>query len=124
MDAADPATIRADAAAMRARMLRDLPPHGPWDVKLMPGGQMEVEFVVQTALLLTPAARPAQTIRDAIAHLAAAGALTAAEAAVLTEADRLWRTIQGMLRITVGARPPADLPDAGRGRPAPRHRAL
>ena len=31
---------------------------------------------------------------------------------MLTEADRLWRTIQGMLRITVGPRPPPELPDA------------
>ena len=111
MDAADPKAIRPDAAAMRARMLRDLPPHGPWDVKLMPGGQIEVEFVVQTALLLTQSARPAQTVRVAIARLAEAGALPAADAVILTEADRLWRTIQGLLRITVGSRPPPALPE-------------
>ena len=112
MDAADPALLRPDAAAMRARMLRELPAHGPWDVKLMPGGQVEVEFVVQTRLLLTPSARPAPTIRVAIERLNAAGALTADEAGLLREADRLWRTIQGLLRITVGPRPPAELPDA------------
>ena len=111
MNGAERAAILPDAAAMRARMLRDLPPHGPWDVKLMPGGQIEVEFVVQTALLLTPAARPAQTVRVAIAHLGAAGALPEADAAILTEADRFWRTIQGLLRITVGSRPPPELPD-------------
>ncbi len=111
MDAADPASLRPDATAMRVRMLRDLPAHGPWDVKLMPGGQVEVEFVVQTGLLLTPLARPAQTIRAAVERLAAAGALTADEAAILREADRLWRTIQGLLRITVGPRPPPELPD-------------
>ena len=111
MDAADPAAIKPDAAAMRTRMLRDLPPHGPWDVKLMPGGQVEVEFVVQTALLLTPGARPAQTIRTAIGNLAAASALSTADAATLRDADHLWRTIQGLLRITIGARPPPELPD-------------
>ena len=110
--AANPATVRNDAAAMRSRMLRDLPAHGPWDVKLMPGGQVEVEFIVQTALLLTAAARPAPSIHVAIDRLAAAGALDAAETATLRQADRLWRTIQGMLRITVGARPPDTLPDA------------
>ncbi|MGE4048614.1 MAG: bifunctional [glutamine synthetase] adenylyltransferase/[glutamine synthetase]-adenylyl-L-tyrosine phosphorylase, partial [Acetobacteraceae bacterium] len=40
--AGDPARIRADAASMRARMLRDLPADGPWDVKQRPGGQVEV----------------------------------------------------------------------------------
>ncbi len=108
---ADPEKTRADATAMRMRMLRDLPPHGPWDVKLMPGGQIEVEFAVQTALLLTPAARPAPTIHVAIDRLAQAGALDAADTATLREADRLWRTVQGLLRITVGPRPPDTLPE-------------
>ena len=112
MAAAAPAAVRSDAAAMRARMLRDLPAHGFWDVKLRAGGQIEVEFVVQTALLLTAAARPATTIRMAIEHLADAGALTPPERALLAEADHLWRTVQGLLRITVGPRPPSDLPDA------------
>ncbi len=112
LDSGNVASVRGDAAAMRTRMLRDLPAHGPWDVKLMPGGQVEVEFIVQTALLLTPPARPAPTVHVAIDRLAAAGALDPAQTATLREADRLWRTIQGMLRITVGARPPDTLPDA------------
>ena len=41
--AGDAGRIRADAASMRARMLRDLPPDGAWDVKLRAGGQIEVE---------------------------------------------------------------------------------
>jgi glutamate-ammonia-ligase adenylyltransferase len=109
---ADAARVRPDAAAMRARMERELPATGKWDVKHRVGGQVDVEFVVQTGLLLTPAARPAPTIRAAIARLEAAGALTDAEAAILTEADHFWRTVQGMLRITIGARPPAELPEA------------
>ena len=114
MAGADPAAVRPDATAMRARMVRELPPHGPWDVKLMQGGQVEVEFVVQTALLLAPLARRdgLQTVHTAIGYLAAAGGLSPENAAVLTEADRLWRTIQGMLRITVGPRPPPEVPDA------------
>ena len=113
IDQADPAPVRTDATAMRLRMLRELPAHGPWDVKLMPGGQIEVEFIVQTALLLTEAARPATAIRVAVARLLAAGALSAAEAQTLREADRLWRTVQGMLRVTVGPRPPEAVPPAG-----------
>jgi [glutamine synthetase] adenylyltransferase / [glutamine synthetase]-adenylyl-L-tyrosine phosphorylase len=109
---ADPDTIRADAVAMRMRMLRDLPPHGPWDVKLRPGGQVEVEYIVQVLLLLHPRGRPATTTRVAIARLHRIGALDAAEAELLTEADRLWRTVQGMLRITVGPRAPDTLPAA------------
>ena len=108
----DPARVRPDAAAMRVRMLRDNPAHGPWDVKLMPGGQVEVEFIVQTALLLTPAARPAPTIRHAIDRLTDAGALDPEDGATLRAADWLWRTMQGLLRLTVGPQPPPTLPDA------------
>jgi glutamate-ammonia-ligase adenylyltransferase len=108
----DAAAIRADAVAMRARTLRDHPPQGPWDVKLRPGGQQEVEYVAQALLLITPEARPATATRVAIARLLKAGALTADEAALLTEADHLWRTVQGMLRITVGPRAPDVLPAA------------
>lgn len=33
---------------MRGRLLRDLPPDGPWDIKAMRGGLVEVEFVAQS----------------------------------------------------------------------------
>ena len=45
------------------------------------------------------------------------------DAALLIRADRVWRTVQGMLRITLGRAVPAELPEAparallrGRGR--------
>jgi glutamate-ammonia-ligase adenylyltransferase len=94
-----------DAAAMRARMLRDLPPEGPWDVKLMPGGLVEVEFVAQALQLTHAAARPsllAPTTRHVLAALGRAQLLPAQEAAALIRADRLWRTILGLIRLTVG----------------------
>lgn len=109
---AEPDAIRADAVAMRVRTLRELPARGAWDVKLRPGGQVEVEYIVQVLLLLHPKARPATTTRVAIARLHRIGALDAAEADLLTEADRLWRTVQGMLRIAVGPRAPDVLPPA------------
>jgi len=94
-----------DAAAMRRRLLRELPAEGPWDIKAMPGGLMEVEFIAQALQLRHAAATPAvlsPTTRTALARLAKAGALPAAEAALLIRADGLWRTILGMLRLTVG----------------------
>ena len=106
----DPAEILRDAAAMRVRMLRDLPAQGPWDAKLRPGGQVEVEFIVQSLQLLHGPVAP--TLRLAAAGLREAGHLSAEDAALLIRADRIWRTVQGMLRLTDGARPPADLSDA------------
>ena len=106
----DPAAILADAANMRARLLRDLPPSGPWDVKLCVGGQIEVEFIVQ-ALQLVHGPK-ATALRVAAAALRDAGHLSVEDAALLIRADHVWRTVQGMLRLTDGARPPVVLNDA------------
>ncbi|WP_309139489.1 bifunctional [glutamine synthetase] adenylyltransferase/[glutamine synthetase]-adenylyl-L-tyrosine phosphorylase [Siccirubricoccus sp. G192] len=103
----------ADAAAMRARMLRELPPEGPWDVKAMPGGLIEVEFIAQALQLRHAPAQPqilATTTRLALARLGQAGILPAEEAAALIAADRLWRTVIGLIRLTHGRSPEAALP--------------
>jgi len=49
---ADPAKIRADAAAMREEMARHKPPAGPLDIKLGPGGLVDLEFTVHTLQLV------------------------------------------------------------------------
>ena len=110
-DAGAPEKIRADAAAMRARLLRDLPPSGPWDVKLRPGGQIEVEFISQTLQLIHPSLAN-QTTRVALQNLADAGVLAEADAALLIRADRTWRSVQGLLRIAYGRSPPEPLSTA------------
>ncbi len=98
----DPDRTRADAAAMRGRLARELPPAGPWDVKMRPGGGIEVEFIAQT-LQLVHGVRPGQqATRVALRCLADEGRLPPATAAMLIQADRLWRTVQSMVRITVG----------------------
>lgn len=105
--------IRADAAAMRARLARDAPPASPWDVKLRAGGLVEVEFIVQVLELIHLRERPEvrhPTTRIAIDALAKAGFLEAQDAALLHRADRTWRTVQEILRITLGRLPRGDLP--------------
>jgi glutamate-ammonia-ligase adenylyltransferase len=105
--------VLADTAAMQARVRRDLPPSGPWDVKHRPGGQMTVEFIAQGLQL---AAGPARrrvlhtTTRTALHALAGEGLLPPADLALLVRADLLWRTVQGMRRILVGRDPVANLP--------------
>ncbi len=47
----DPVRIRADAAAMRDEMARHKPPAGPLDIKLGPGGLVDLEFAVHTLQL-------------------------------------------------------------------------
>jgi glutamate-ammonia-ligase adenylyltransferase len=113
--AGDPSTVRHDAAAMRIRMLKELPPDGPWDVKPRPGGQIEVEFIAQVLQLLNAETKPevlSPTTREALHKLEAAGVLPAPDAAMLIRADHAWRTVQGMLRITVGRDAGETLPEA------------
>ncbi|MGE4046224.1 MAG: glutamine-synthetase adenylyltransferase, partial [Acetobacteraceae bacterium] len=116
--AGDPARIRADAASMRARMLRDLPADGPWDVKQRPGGQVEVEFIAQVLQLVHGCASPvvcSPTARIALRRMGEAGILPPDDADLLIRADRIWRTVQGMLRITVGRVGKEELPETAAG---------
>ena len=99
---ADPARTRADAAEMRRRLLKELPPRGPWDVKMRQGGGMEVEFIAQVLQLVHGVRPGGQNTARALRSLAAQGALGGADAETLVRADRLWRTVQSMMRITVG----------------------
>ncbi|HJS86800.1 MAG TPA: bifunctional [glutamine synthetase] adenylyltransferase/[glutamine synthetase]-adenylyl-L-tyrosine phosphorylase [Acetobacteraceae bacterium] len=114
LDAGNPAQTRADAAAMRARMWRDLPPDGPWDVKLRAGGQVEVEFIAQVLQLLHPCEPTLRdpTTRVALANFAEKSLLAPDDAALLIRADHLWRTVQGMLRLTLGRAHLDALPEA------------
>ncbi|MDB5403137.1 MAG: Glutamate-ammonia-ligase adenylyltransferase [Rhodopila sp.] len=110
-----PDQIRANATTMRARMTRDLRPHGPWDVKLRPGGLIDIEFIAQTLQLIharDPGFRRSQTTHIALQRLSQAGVIAPPDAKLLIEAERLWRTIQGMLRMTVGRVETAALPRA------------
>ena len=57
------AKVAADAAKMRAEMERHKPPRGPLDVKLGPGGLVDLEFAVHV-LQLTHACRPRSAARS------------------------------------------------------------
>jgi len=43
-----------DIMDMRARLFRDKPPQGVWDLKMRKGGLLDLEFVTQHALLTSP----------------------------------------------------------------------
>jgi len=101
----DAAAVLRDAAAMRGRMLRELPAEGPWDLKAMPGGLIEVEFIAQAMAVAHAAAHPRllrRTTRLVLGELGRAGLLDEREAATFIQAERLWRTLLGLMRLTVG----------------------
>jgi [glutamine synthetase] adenylyltransferase / [glutamine synthetase]-adenylyl-L-tyrosine phosphorylase len=111
----EPEQIRANATAMRGRMARELRPHGPWDVKLRAGGLIDIEFIAQTLQLINigdSGFRRSQTTRIALRRLSRAGVVARADANLLIQAECLWRTIQGMLRMTVGRAETAEVSHA------------
>jgi glutamate-ammonia-ligase adenylyltransferase len=109
----DASRIRADAAAMRARIAESFPPDDAWDVKHRHGGLMEVEFIAQALQLAHAPAHPevlSPNTGAALAALAEAGALPPATAQALGDAARRWRAISSGLRLVVGDRRRRDPP--------------
>lgn len=97
----DRAALAKDVAEMRGRMAAERPAPTPWRIKDWRGGLIDIEFLVQHAIL--DAAKPALVragTSEAIAALAAERVLTKDAAATLAGAFALFSTIQAMLRLT------------------------
>jgi glutamate-ammonia-ligase adenylyltransferase len=97
------AHVRREAAEMRRHMARHKPQAGPFDVKLMKGGLVDIEFIVAVRALL--AGRPVP------ANLEQAAAIHAPE---LVEPARLMNAILVMLRL-IQPHDAAAAPDAAAG---------
>ena len=104
----DPSEVRREAAEMRRHMARHKPQAGPFDVKLMKGGLVDIEFIIAVRALL--AGRPVP------ADLEQAAALLAPE---LVEPARLMNAILVMLRL-IQPHDAAAAPDAAAGAPLAR----
>ena len=90
---------------MRQRMAKEHPGKSPWNVKHRPGGMVDIEFLAQYLQLLHAARTPdvlAANTTDALDRLAVANVLARTEADRLIDAMRLWRRLQGFLRLTTG----------------------
>jgi glutamate-ammonia-ligase adenylyltransferase len=110
-----PAKIRADTVAMRDRLAAEIPPRGPFDVKHLPGGMLELAFIAEALQLIHGPAAPGlfrPNTAAALRALSEAGHLAAADAQALIAADFLWRSVQGIDRITGLAESTAEPPAA------------
>jgi glutamate-ammonia-ligase adenylyltransferase len=100
----DPA-LTADVLDMRRRMARERPAKSIWDLKLTPGGLVDIEFIVQHEMLRAAQGAP-ETVHPsstaAIEALQAAGRLSADESAVLAAGLELQLNLQQALRIASG----------------------
>ncbi len=99
----NPAKIRVDSAAMRAEMTRHKPPAGALDIKLGPGGLVDLEFAVHT-LQLTSHVGLDPRLEVALGDLVAAGLIDEAADPDL----RLLSRVLVVLRLVApGAMEPA-----------------
>ncbi len=109
----DADALRADVVAMRRRIADQHPGDGPWDLKYVRGGLVDIEFLAQY-LQLREAARVPSVLnpntRAALAGLSEAGVLAAADHTALAEAHRLFQAVQSFLRLTTDG--PGDLDGA------------
>jgi glutamate-ammonia-ligase adenylyltransferase len=98
----DSAKVRADAARMRADIARHKPPAGPLDIKLGPGGLVDLEFAVHVLQLIHRVGFDPR-LEVAIAALADGGLMTA-------QADADLRLLSRMLVTSRLVAPGGEVP--------------
>jgi glutamate-ammonia-ligase adenylyltransferase len=92
------------AREMRALIAQEKPPKSVWDLKLSPGGLIDIEFVAQY-LQITHAAAGAplrQNTGEALAALAAAGLAEASTLTALVDSWRLQQDLSQLFKIALG----------------------
>jgi glutamate-ammonia-ligase adenylyltransferase len=109
----DVAVLARDVREMRALITQEKPASGLWDMKLAPGGLVDIEFAAQFLQLAhAHAGGPLRAgTADALEAMAAAG--LAGAVGPLLEAWTLQQNLTQVLRLALGdARDPTDQPDA------------
>jgi glutamate-ammonia-ligase adenylyltransferase len=88
---------------MLTKVNTEIAQSGPWDVKYRKGGMMELAFIAEALQLIHGPANPSlfrANTAEAIRALRACRPSDGEDGAMLLAADFLWRTIQGIDRIT------------------------
>ncbi len=96
-----PAKLAAEIADMRQRMAAERVATSVWQIKDWRGGLVDVEFLVQHALLADAAETFDPNLAGAIAGLRRAKKLPAKIADRLADAHSLYAEIQSLLRLTI-----------------------
>jgi [glutamine synthetase] adenylyltransferase / [glutamine synthetase]-adenylyl-L-tyrosine phosphorylase len=107
----DAAQIARDARAMRALIAREKGDKDVWDLKLVAGGLIDIEFIAQVLSLAYGHERPALldvSTRKTLEKAGAARLITADQAQALIDAHRLYTDATQLMRLsTSGAFDPA-----------------
>ena len=112
----DPAAVAREVRKMRALVAQEKGDADPWDLKLVSGGLLDIEFIAQYCVLAFACDRP--EIRDVatravLARAGAADLLTPAQASALTDAHRLYADATQIMRLAIEG--PFDPARAGDG---------
>ena len=90
-----------EAAEMRALIEKEKPPRDSWDIKLVPGGLIDLEFIAQCAVLtdnIHPGGMRVTSTADTLAHLAP-GFADAQTRQELCDAYQLYVSLTQMIRL-------------------------
>lgn len=108
--------LRGDVVAMRALVSREKPATGDWDLKMLPGGLLDIEFVAQY-LVLAHAAEVPQIIDPStqviLTRAVASNLIDGTAGTRLIAAHRLYTNTLQIMRLALGA--DGSLERAGQG---------
>lgn len=100
----DPATTAAEVAHMRGRLERQANERCIWAIKQVPGGQVDVDFIVQYLVLAMADERPELldgTAENVFEQAAAIDMISQDDASLLIETKRLYRSLQTFLSLAI-----------------------
>jgi [glutamine synthetase] adenylyltransferase / [glutamine synthetase]-adenylyl-L-tyrosine phosphorylase len=110
----DPAKIAADVVEMRALIEEEKPPRDLWDLKLVPGGLIDIEFIAQFLALVAPIrGRVVRTngLSTADALKAFGDLIDANDRDVCLQALKLYTDLSQVIRLCIdGPFDPANVP--------------
>jgi glutamate-ammonia-ligase adenylyltransferase len=98
----DPAKVADDARAMRSLIAAEKGDKNLWDLKLVAGGLIDIEFIAQYLQLSFAHKRPAildVSTGKVIEKAGVAGLISSDEAAVLRDAHRLYTDATQLMRL-------------------------
>jgi glutamate-ammonia-ligase adenylyltransferase len=112
----DRARTAADVREMRELLERERPPSGEWDLKLSPGGLVDIEFAAQFLQLAHAAEGGPLKVNtaEALAAFREAGLAPAAPVSALEDAWRLQQDLTQLLKLALENGDPSGEPPAFR----------
>ncbi|MEJ8573090.1 bifunctional [glutamine synthetase] adenylyltransferase/[glutamine synthetase]-adenylyl-L-tyrosine phosphorylase [Microbaculum marinum] len=98
----DPEKLRADIVDMRERIHKEKGSNDPWEIKVVRGGLIDVEFIAQYLQLAHAAKHPeilSQNTATALAAARRAGVIDQGDAETVEQACRLYNAVTQVLRL-------------------------